>query len=355
MMANASDGASWDYIRRLAFCFQLKLLIPHILPNIPAILDSFITILASKTIIRLPITTQSFLSKLHLIRRAPMATTTQTTAAPPQLQVSHDSSYIPRGSVTTKLQFYKAPADGSRPFHFVETPPEGQPQSNYSNTDLPVTIHDIRGQESNFNLDTNAFSTLTTSPSTEKSFTDDASIKKNYYPEVESLLLEHVPGAKRILLFDHTIRRATGNRNPVTRVHIDQTVKSATARVHQHIPDEAEELLKGRVRIVNVWRPLNGPVQATPLAFADSTTVKEEDLIGIEHRYPDRTGEVAGVQHADEKWHYWSGMENDERLLLECYDSENGGRVPHTAFVDPRSPEGGKARESIEVRALIFG
>lgn len=284
-----------------------------------------------------------------------MATTTQTITASQQLQVSHDPTYIPRGALDTKLKFYKAPADGSRPFNYVESPPEGQPQRNFGDADLPVTIHDIRGQESNFILDINAFSTLKTSPSAEKSFTDDASIKKNYYPEVESLLLEHVPGAKRILLFDHTIRRATGNRNPVTRVHIDQTAESATARVHHHLPDEAEELLKGRVRIVNVWRPLNGPVQTTPLAFADSTTVKDDDLIGIEHRYPDRTGETAAVQHREEKWHYWSGMENDERLLLECYDSEKGGRVPHTAFVDPRSPEGARERESIEVRALIFG
>ena len=284
-----------------------------------------------------------------------MATTTQTSTAPQQLKVSHESTYIPRGSVTTKLQFYTAPADGSRPFNYVESPPEGQPQRNFGDSGIDVTIHDMRGQETNFNIDTNAFSALKTAPSAETSFTDDASIKKNYFPEVESLLLEHVPGAKRILLFDHTIRRATGNRNPVTRVHIDQTTKSATARVHHHLPDEAEELLKDRVRIVNVWRPLNGPVQATPLAFADSTTVKDDDLIGIEHRYPDRTGETAAVQHREEKWHYWSGMENEERLLLECYDSEKGGRVPHTAFVDPRSPEGGKQRESIEVRALVFG
>ena len=288
-----------------------------------------------------------------------MATTTQTTEAATealqQLQVSQDPDYIPRGSITTKLQFYKAPEDGSKPFNYVEDPPEGQPKRNFSDIDLAVTIHDIRGQESDFDLDTNAFSTLTTSPSAEKSFTDDASIKKNYYPEVEALLLKHVPGAKRILLFDHTIRSATGSRSPVTRVHIDQTTKSATARVHHHLPAEADELLKSRVRIVNVWRPLNGPVQASPLAFADSTTVKDEDLIGIEHRYPDRTGETAAVQHGDEKWHYWSGMGNDERLLLECYDSEKGGRVPHTAFIDPRSPEGGRQRESIEVRALIFG
>lgn len=284
-----------------------------------------------------------------------MATQTQTTTAPPKMQATQDSSYIPRGSVTANLNFYKAPSDGSKPFNYVESPPEGQPQRNFGDADIPVTIHDIRGQESSFNLDDNAFATLTAGPSAEKEFTSDESIQKNYYPEVESLLLQHVPGANRILLFDHTIRRATGTRNPVTRVHIDQTRASATARVHHHLPDEAPELLKSRVRLINVWRPLNGPVQSSPLAFADSKTVKDDALIGIEHRYPDRTGETAAVQHENEQWHYWSGMENDERLFLECYDSEKGGRVPHTAFKDPRTPEGARQRESIEVRALVFG
>ena len=284
-----------------------------------------------------------------------MATQTQTTAAPPTLQATHDSSYIPRGSVEAVLNFYKAPADDSKPFNYVEKPPEGEPQRNYGDQDYPVTVHDIRGQESSFNIDENAFATAITTESAEKEFTSDESIKKNYYPEVEELILKHVPTAKRVLLFDHTIRRATGNRNPVTRVHIDQTKASATKRVYNHVPDEAEELLKDRVRIINVWRPLNGPVQASPLAFADSTTFRDDALIPIEHRYPDRTGETAAVRHEDEKWYYWSGMENNERLFLECFDSEKGGRVPHTAFTDPRTPEGARARESIEVRALVFG
>ncbi|KAL6715314.1 hypothetical protein ACLMJK_007579 [Lecanora helva] len=284
-----------------------------------------------------------------------MATQTQTTAAPTTLQATHDSSYIPRGTVSTDLKFFRAPEDGSKPFNYVEAPPQGQPQRNYGDVDLPVTIHDIRGQESSYNIDQHAFATLSTGPSAEKDFASDESIKKNYYPEVEEILLKNVPGAKRVLLFDHTIRRTTGTRNPVNRTHIDQTKASATARVHHHLPDEAEELLNDRVRIINLWRPLNGPVQSSPLAFADSTTVKDDALIGIEHRYPDRTGETAAVMHANEQWHYWSGMDNDERLLLQCYDSKYGARVPHTAFTDPRTPDGAKQRESIEVRALVFG
>lgn len=297
-----------------------------------------------------------------------MATTTQTVtngATKTNSATSngtHNADYIPRGPVTASLNFYTPPADGSKPFNYVEKAPEGQPQRNFGDTNIPVEINDIRGQESSFTLDNNAFATCSNVSSAEKDFRDDAHIKKVYYPEVERLLLDNVAGAKRVVLFDHTVRRADPNahRAPVTRVHIDQTPASAEARVRQHLSaSEADAALRGRYRIINVWRPINGNVQSFPLAFADSSTVADEDLVGVEHRYPDRSGETAGVKHNAEKWNYWSGMGNEERLLLKCFDSDElvggRGRVPHTAFVDPRSPEGGKPRESIEVRALIFG
>ena len=119
---------------------------------------------------------------------------------------------------------------------------------------------------------------------------------------------------------------------------------------------EAEELKNGRVRLINVWRPLNGPVVASPLAYADSRSVPDEDIVPVEHRYPHRTGETAGVKFTPKgQWYYWSGMGNDERILLQCYDSQDGARTPHSAFVDPRTKEEWPGRESIEVRTLVFG
>lgn len=297
-----------------------------------------------------------------------MATTTSTieTQIPKITAQNDDSSYIPRGTVTANLSFYKPPTDGSKPFNYVEQPPEGQPQRNFSDTSVPIQIHDLRDHPSRdkaFTLDTNAFATLRASPSPSSSavdFTSDVSIKQCYYPEIERTLLTHVPGATRVLLFDHTIRRAdpAASRNPVQRVHIDQTKSSAEARVRHHIPSptEADALLAGRVRIINVWRPLNGPVQSFPLAFADSSSVGDEAVVPVEHRYPDRTGETAAIRHTDgQKWWYNSGMTDEERVLLQCYDSGRGARVPHSAFEDPRTPVGARGRESIEVRALVFG
>lgn len=281
--------------------------------------------------------------------------------------IDASSAFIPSGDTVVTLNYFRPPEDGSAPFNFVEQPPEGLPQRNFGDIDVKVPMHDIRGQESEYTLDKDAFQVIPNVPeSAEKHFDDDESIKKNYYPEVEKLLLDHVPGSNKIFLFDHTIRRSRPNahRAPVTRVHIDQTRKSATQRVHHHLPEEAEKLLQGRYRIINVWRPLNGPVQSNPLAFASSYSLKDEDLIPVEHRYPDRTGETAGIRYNEgQKWNYLSGMRNDERLFLECFDSESfkpgskvlGGRVPHTAFTDPRTPEGAVGRDSIEVRALVFG
>ena len=266
---------------------------------------------------------------------------------------------IPRGSVTASLSFYKAPEDGSPPHNYVEPLPN-IPQRNWGDNWETVRLDDLRGQEQKFDLEHNAFDTYQNIQSAETEFKDDARIRSIYYPEVEKLLLDNILNAQRVIIFDHTIRRPTGNRNPVQRVHVDQTPMSAAERVKLHAPEDAEQLLQGRYRIVNVWRPLNGPVMGFPLAVADSQSVRDEDLVPIEHRYPHRNGQTAAVRYnPDQKWYYWSGMKNEDRLLLKCFDSDETvsqyGRVPHTAFVHPKTPEGAVGRESIEVRALVFG
>lgn len=218
---------------------------------------------------------------------------------PPPSVATHDindttshttTAGVPRGPVTTTLNFYDPPADGSNPFNWVETPPAGDPQRNYGDVDGSITLQDLRGREADFSLDRHAFAALQNHPHNPAiDWTDDESIRQHYYPEVEQLLRTKIPGSpSRILLFDHTVRRALPNahRAPVTRAHIDQTPKSAKLRVELHFPDEAEEILaKGtRYRIINVWRPLNGAVESHPLAFANSETVPDDDMVGVEHR-----------------------------------------------------------------------
>ena len=272
----------------------------------------------------------------------------------------------PRGDVdAATLYFYEAPADGAEPAYYVD-----KQQGNISTVTHDVKIQDIRGRESEFNLDKDAFLVVQgVEPSAEKDFVDDASIEANYYPEVEKLILDNIPGSNKVVFFDHTVRRGGKDalRAPVQRVHIDQTATSAALRVRRHLPaEEVERLLAGRYRIVNVWRPLNKkPVESFPLAFASSSTLRDEDVVPVKHIYSNGySGWTASIKHhPDQKWYYLSGMTGDERLLLECFDSEalkegsgvEGGRLAHTAFADPRSRPDAEGRESIEVRTLVFG
>ena len=56
------------------------------------------------------------------------------------------------------------------------------------------------------------------------------------------------------------------------------------------------------------------------------------------------------------KWYYLSNQTPEEVTLIKCFDSEEDRArlTPHTAFPDSTSPKDAPARESIEVRALVF-
>ncbi|KAK4982238.1 hypothetical protein LTR66_009383, partial [Elasticomyces elasticus] len=121
----------------------------------------------------------------------------QTTLSPSA--TSTNDITIPRGPVTASLTFYAPPADGAAPWNYVEQPPEGQPQRNYTEDAHRVPISDIRGREGDFTLASHAFATASGIASArETDFSDDAHIAQTYYPEVERLLLAHVPGARRV-------------------------------------------------------------------------------------------------------------------------------------------------------------
>lgn len=254
---------------------------------------------------------------------------------------------------------------GDKPHTYNYEPPPGVPKQNFDEEARHVAIHDLRGREAEFTLDRHGFAAAR-HRSRERDFDSDDAIRDIYYPESKALLAELL-AADRVLTFDHTIRRRTpgqpdhqsGQRQPVARVHVDQTDLSGQERVRRHLPDEADRLLSGRVRIVNLWRPIRGPVLDRPLAMADGASIAPADLVATDLLYPNHKGETYSVTYNPaHRWYYWSGMQPDEVLLLKCYDSLTDGRTrlsPHSAFVDPRVDDNVPPRQSIELRALVFG
>jgi hypothetical protein len=117
-------------------------------------------------------------------------------------------------------------------------------------------------------------------------FYDEQEVRTVYYPEVERLL-KGATGAIKIVVFAHDVRSILkagkgekGVREPVAAVHNDYTIKSGPEHVRELLKsDEAEERLKNRFVEINIWRPIRGPVQSTPLAVCDSRSIAQEDLV----------------------------------------------------------------------------
>jgi len=122
--------------------------------------------------------------------------------------------------------------------------------------------------------------------------------------------------------------------------------------------DEAEALLKNRFAIINLWRPIRGPVLESPLALCDAQSLEEENLIAGDLKYPDRTGETYSITYnPNQRYYYFPKMQADEAVLIRCFDSALEGPhrfSPHTGFDDPTSPADAPPRERLEVRTLVF-
>ena len=251
-----------------------------------------------------------------------------------------------------------------RPRNYTYEPPAGVPRSNTQHEAHRVAIHDARPIADRVSLDANGFA-LVNHRSAVRDFFDDDEVRRVYYPEVERVL-KQATGAWRVHIFDHTTRRrvegaqdrSDAPRQPVQRVHIDHTARSGPQRVRDLLPDEADELLKGRVQVVNLWRPIKGPVQDSPLAVCDATTIDMADLVPSDLVYTHRVGETYSVKYNPaHRWFYVPHMQPDEALLLKCSDTSTdvpARFTPHSAFIDPTASADAPPRESIEVRTLVF-
>jgi hypothetical protein len=224
-----------------------------------------------------------------------------------------------------------------------------------------VEIRD--GRQESLDVETNGFM-LVRHASAVRNFFDVEELKRVYYPEVRALIAR-VTAAKRVVVFDHTLRSGDETerearlvREPVLSAHNDYTEWSGPQRVRELMGDEAESLLARRFAIVQIWRPIVDPLQSNPLAMADARSVEPADLLIAERRYPHRVGQTYRLKYRpSHRWFYFPRMRRDEAIVFKVFDSEKDGRArftPHTSFDDPATPPGAPPRQSIEARALAF-
>jgi len=272
------------------------------------------------------------------------------------------------GSAVTDVRSVVAPLNflvpmAEKPVAYNYEPPPGIPVRTGQRETHRVPIRDARPMIDQLSLDREGF-VLLHNQTAVTDFYNEEQIKALYYPECERVMRE-ATGAARVVAFDHIVRNATmaaikgsGIKMPAKGVHNDYTAWSSPKRVRDLMGDEAEALLQNRFAIINLWRPIRGPLVESPLALCDAQSLEDENLIASDLKYPDRTGETYSITYnPNQRYYYFPKMQADEAVLIRCFDSALDGPrrfSAHTGFDDPETPADAPPRESIEVRTLVF-
>lgn len=235
-----------------------------------------------------------------------------------------------------------------------------------------VMIRNARSSTADLSLDIEGFA-FVEQVTKVTDFNDDAQLTSVYTPEMEKLVAT-IAGASEAVVFDHT-RRSTeaahrekyGSRDPVPAPHSDYDDSSARQRMRDKFGDAADERLRGRFAIVNVWRSMSGTIEQWPLTMCDWRTIDDDFLISTRREAPIRPepsfeyARASATRHAaydaNHRWFYFPRMTRDEVLLFKNYDTLTDGTARyslHSAFEDPNTPSDPAPRETIETRAFVF-
>ena len=257
--------------------------------------------------------------------------------------------------------------NGTAPEVYFYEPPAGTLVRPPGDDPREMQVFDGWSRADSFSLDREGFALRELDNAFER-FDNAEAVRTEFYPVVAEFVRGSV-GARRVLVFDHTIRskvnaerqtaeHSTVQRAPVMVVHCDYTPASGPMRVRQLVPEEADELLKRRVAFYNVWKPLKRRVEEKPLAMCDVTSAARDDMLKMALRYRDREGEIFVMRHSStHRWWYFPKMVPENVLLLKTYELETDGRarfLGHSAFDDPNTAPDAPTRESIEIRTMAF-
>lgn len=242
--------------------------------------------------------------------------------------------------------------------------PADRTRSYWPEEDHEMPIHDMRPIAQELAFDRNGF-VLLNQPSALPDLADRAAVERDYPAEVEALIAR-LTGVERVISFGMMMRTddpaADDGRQPAFGAHVDYGSRTVAQFTRDLLPpDEAERRLRGRHMLINVWRPIR-PVERTPLALCDASTVRAEDLFESEVR--GGLGDAGRrslfgfnlAYRPEQRWYYAPHMQPEELFAFKLYDSDLA-RVQltaHTAFNDPTSLADARPRHSIEIRTIAF-
>lgn len=268
--------------------------------------------------------------------------------------------------------YYANPSE--EPLFWRQYPPApGETETNIAFVEHCVRIGDARRSTSPFRLDVEG-ATFGRRRSAVRDFYDEEELLRVGYAEAADIA-KTASGASQVFVFDHNLRRGcesaylgqSGIQKPVFHVHTDFSAKSAAIRLKSFAQESAAATARAvlsaasasgrRFAVLNVWRPIVGPIKDSPLAICDAAS-SQSDLLPAALLYPERQGEIYYVKfNAAHRWWYLPDMQAEEVWIFKNYDSAgDAGRArftPHTAFIE--STDANIApRQSVEFRTFAI-
>jgi hypothetical protein len=227
-----------------------------------------------------------------------------------------------------------------------------------------VPIHDVRPLTDELSFDRNGF-VLAKGQSAVPGAASEEEMKRLHAEEAVALITR-LTGADKVVTFGTMLRTDApdaGDGNlPAFGAHVDYGARTVRDFTLDLMPEEeADRRLKGRHMLINIWRPLR-PVERTPLALCDASTVLREDMFPSEVRGglgDAKRRSLWGFNLAynpDHRWYYAPHMQPDEAYVFRLYDSDPDAVqfTGHSAFDDPRSAPDALPRQSIEIRTIAY-
>lgn len=147
------------------------------------------------------------------------------------------------GTLSPTLCFFNEPENGEEPTYIAESL-QSQGKRNYQPDRRRMVIRDIRGQEDGFSLHLNSFAALPDEYPLDTGiipvdWNNNTEVLTRYVPYVKSLFMSKIAGAADVVVFDHTMRKASVSKTAaprqVRKVHIDQSPRCALGRARRHL------------------------------------------------------------------------------------------------------------------------
>ncbi|PVH80119.1 hypothetical protein DL98DRAFT_532326 [Cadophora sp. DSE1049] len=106
---------------------------------------------------------------------------------------------------------------------------------------------------------------------------------------------------------------------PIWPVHIDFTEEAGMQRVKKMLTESEAQLYLCdgyHVRIINSWRPLQRPVENSPLGFCDPWTIQKQDLVAADRPAQDQSSEAYYLKYGAHQEYYWCSNQSPSEISL---------------------------------------